>query len=304
MTKLDAILHELEPELRQALLDAFDGIRKGIDMPALRDAVERMDVDEVERLLDIDESSFLPYVAVATLIYMRSGAVFSPTIGGRFNALAATGSDVIRENVNSMIDQSRRLARDMTVNGMGRRDVAKRIRDSIGLTNPQQSYVDRMRMRLESGDASELRAILKGQTLRDKRYDPAIKRAIANIEAGKPSGISARKIEEMTAAYKRKMIRKRAEDVAKAEAEQYQETAKYEAAKQRGGVIRKTWRHSRIWLRARPDHVGLNGESVLGIDTPFSVGGTLMQYAHDPAGGARHNANCRCRTTYKVEKEK
>lgn len=303
MTKLDAILIELEPKLRQALIDAFDGIRKGIDMPALRDAVERMDVDEVERLLNIDESSFWPYVAVATLIYMQSGIAFAPSLGGQFNALAPAGTDVMRDNVNSMVDQSRRLAREMTMQGMGRREVAKHIRDSIGLTNPQQSYAENMRRRLESSDVAELRAILKGQKLRDKRYDPAIKKAIANIEAGKPSGISAGKIEEMTAAYKRKMINDRAKNVAAAEAGQYQEAAKYESARQRGGTIKKTWRHSRIWFRARKDHVDLNGESVIGIDTPFMVGGTPMQYAHDPAGGVRNNSSCKCKTQYRLVKE-
>lgn len=304
MTKLDAILIELEPELQQALLDAFDGIRKGVDMRTLRDAVERGDVQAVEDALNVDEGSFWPYITVATIIYMRYGSIFAPTLirGATFNANTGFGQDVIRQNVERMTEETRAMARDMVMAGVGRREVAKRIRESIGLSRAQQTYVESMRRRLESNDASELRAILKGNTLRDKRFDPAIKKAIANIEAGKASGLSARKIEDMTGAYTRKLIRKRAQDVAAAEAIQYAEASKFEAVKQTGKPVTKTWRHSRIYLRARPDHVSMSGVKVVGVDTPFNVSGTLMQYPHDPAGGARHNANCRCRAQYKVEK--
>lgn len=304
MTKLDAILIELEPELQQALLDAFDGIRKGVDMRALRDAVERGDVQAVEDALNLDEGSFWPYITVATIIYMRYGSMFAPTLirGATFNANTGLGQDVIRQNVERMTEETRAMARDMVMAGVGRREVAKRIRESIGLSRAQQGYVDSMRRRLESNDASELRAILNGNTLRDKRFDPAIKKAIANIEAGKSSGLSARKIEDMTSGYTRKLIRKRAQDVAAAEAIQYAEASKFEAVNQTGRPVTKTWRHSRIWLRARVDHVMMNGVSVEGLETPFNVSGTLMQYPHDPAGGARHNANCRCRAQYKVVK--
>jgi len=303
VTKLDAILIELEPELQQALLDAFDGIRKGVDMRALRDAVDRGDVQAVEDALNVDEGSFWPYITVATIIYMRYGALFAPTLirGATFNANTGFGQDVIRQNTARMTEETKAMARDMVIAGYGRREVANRIRESIGLSRAQQGYVESMRRRLESNDASELRAILKGSTLRDKRFDPAIKKAIANIEAGKPSGLSARKIEDMTGGYTRKLIRKRAQDVAAAEVIQYAEASKFEAVKQTGRPVTKIWRHSRIWLRARVDHVYMNGKSVEGMETPFVMpDGVLMQYPHDPAGGAKHNANCRCRAQYRV----
>lgn len=298
MSKLDLILMELEPELAQALLDSFDGIRKGVDMAALRDAVERGDVAAVEATLNVDEGSFAPYALVATMIYMRYGMAFGPTLvrGFTFNPNTPVGQAVIADNVQRMAEETRQMARDMVMAGYGRREVAKRIRGSIGLSRAQQTYVENMRRRLESGDPAELRAILKGQTLRDKRYDPAIKKA---IETGKK--IPTRKVEEMTTAYTRKLIRKRAQDVAAAEAQQYAETAKFEAAKQTGKPVTKIWRHSRIWLRARVDHVYMNGKSVEGMETPFVMpDGVLMQYPHDPSGGARHNANCRCRAQYKI----
>lgn len=297
--QLDAIIRELEPDLRQALLDAFDGIRNDIDMTALRNAVERGDVGAVEDILEGDESWFSPYALAATTIFLRYGAAFAPTIETklRFNAINAMPAlqEIITQNVNRMTEETRQMARDMIVQGLGRRETAKRIRDSVGLTRPQAGFVQSMRERLESNDPTQLRAILKGQTLRDKRYDRTIKKAIAT---GQP--IPAGQIEAMTEAYMRKLIRKRAEDVAQAEAMQYAEASKFEAAKQVDGEVSKEWMHSRIWLRARPDHVMMNGEKVIGIKNPFIMpDGTAMQHAHDPAGGAKHNASCRCRTRYR-----
>lgn len=301
--QLDAIIRELEPDLRQALLDAFDGIRNDIDMTALRNAVERGDVGAVEDILEGDESWFSPYALAATTIFLRYGALFAPTIETklRFNAINAMPAlqSVIAENVARMTEETRQMAREMVMSGIGQRDVARRIRESIGLSVPQAGYVENMRRRLESNDPVELRAILKGQTLRDKRFDAAIKKAIRTGEAIPPA-----QIQKMTDAYTRKLRRKRADDMARAEVQQYAETAKFEAAKQAGGDIEKTWLHSRIWLRARPDHVMMNGEKVIGIETPFIMpDGIAMQHAHDPAGGAKHNASCRCQTRYKRIKE-
>lgn len=295
--QLDAIVRELEPELRQALLDAFAGIREGVDMTALRAAVDRGDVAAVEEALNVDEGSFTPYVIAATLIFMRYGQAYAPTLDPnlRFNATGPEGRDIIAQNVSDMTENTRQMARNLVAAGVGRRDVARTIRESIGLSTAQSTYVQSMRARLESGDPAQLRAILAGQTLRDKRFDPTIRRAIATGEV-----ISTAQIRKMTDAYTRKLRNNRAKNIAQAEAQQYAEAAKFQAAKQLGEPVRKTWRHSRIWLRARQDHVMMNGVSVDGIDTAFVMpDGTPMQYAHDPAGGAKHNANCRCQTRYR-----
>lgn len=327
--QLDAILRELEPELRQALMEAFDGIRNDIDMTDLRNAVERGDLGG---LLDNIESYFSTYAMVASNIFVRYGTSFAPTIEyvdddefltndsnrqqrraeralerrrerrarrarARFNAINAMPAlqSVIAENVARMTEETRQMARELIISGVGQRETARRIRESIGLSVPQAGYVENMRRRLESNDPAELRAILKGQTLRDKRFDATIKKAIRTGGAIPPA-----QIQKMTDAYTRKLRRKRAEDVARAEAQQYAETAKFEAAKQAGGVVTKEWRHSRIWLRARPDHVMMNGVKVVGLETPFVMpDGVAMQHAHDPVGGAKHNASCRCQTRYR-----
>lgn len=62
------------------------------------------------------------------------------------------------------------------------------------------------------------------------------------------------------------------------------------------GVKTKTWL-STTDARTRPAHNAVDGATV-GFDEPFAVGGSMMQYPHDPAGPASQVANCRCTLLY------
>lgn len=304
--QLERVLRGLEPELQKALVDAFDGMRKGVDMAALERAVMNYDIDGVIDALNVDEGYFSIYALVAMSIFVRYTRLYSQTINGVglvvFNAPLALPAvqAVIQQNSAQMTADTIAGIRAVVAEGLGKRETAKRIRDMIGLSTPQMEYAQNMRRRLESGNPADLRAILAGMTLRDKRFDKTIRKA---IEAGKP--IAASKIDAMVNAYTRKLRSKRAKDIASVEVQQYAETGKFEAVKQAalavGGVVEKEWQHSSIWKNARPDHVSMNRVKVLGVQTPFVMAdGVEMQYAHDPAGGAKHNANCRCVTKYSV----
>lgn len=191
----------------------------------------------------------------------------------------------------------------------------------IGLSDPQAGYVDNMRKRLKSGDPAQMVKVLgqfdkdgkwvpgTGMTLRDKRYDAQIKKAIAAVAAGKPSTLTDDKIEEMTSKYSDRLIKKRADDVARTETASGVEMARMEASKQAltkaklpSDALVKTWVHQGGVLHARDWHLDMNGESVTGSDTPFNLpDGSVMQHAHDPAGGAANNVSCRCATDMTID---
>ena len=309
--KLVQIVAQLRPELQAALITAFDDIRDGVDYPALELAIERGDVAGAIDALNLDEGSFAPYVLIATTIFMRYGAAFAPKLGVRF-----TGdiSPDIAVAVGRMTQETRDAIQDVVASRLGRRETAKRIRPLIGLSRAQVSYVESMRERLLSGGPDEMRAVLSGQTLRDKRYDRMIKRAIVEarrsqreVAAGRPAitprdALSEKKVDEITEAYARKLKAKRAADIAQIEVDQYAEAAKYQSALKVAGPVKKTWHHSSIYINARPDHVGMSGRSVALDESFIMPDGVPMRYAHDPRGGARHNASCRCRTSYEIEK--
>lgn len=76
-----------------------------------------------------------------------------------------------------------------------------------------------------------------------------------------------------------------------------------QAAEQQGldrNAVVKTWRHRRGG-DGRLTHIAMAGKSVVGLDTPFVLSdGSVMQHAHDPAGGAKNNVSCGCDTEYRI----
>lgn len=50
--------------------------------------------------------------------------------------------------------------------------------------------------------------------------------------------------------------------------------------------------------RTRESHSAADGQVVIGLNTPFVVGGSWLQYPGDPSGPAREVVNCRCTPLY------
>lgn len=50
--------------------------------------------------------------------------------------------------------------------------------------------------------------------------------------------------------------------------------------------------------RTRESHAEADGQMVFGLDTPFEVGGDLLEYPGDPAGSPEEVINCRCTVLY------
>ncbi|SMC97148.1 hypothetical protein [Novosphingobium sp. B1] len=190
----------------------------------------------------------------------------------------------------------------------------------VGLSDPQVEYVDSMRTRLLSGDPDEILKVLgrfkdgkwvegTGMTLRDRRFDRSIKKAISDIAAGKPNPLSRDKIDEIAAKYSDRLLARRAEDIGRTETAQGVMAARAEATQQAldkegltSDAVTKTWRHRGGVRHARDWHLSMNGKKVVGLDTPFFMpDGTVMLHSHDPQGGVRNNVNCRCDTDFFID---
>lgn len=249
----------------------------------------------------------------------------NPRAENRIRTEAATR---VAGYVDEQIETARRVIADGFARGEGPQtiatDIAGRINPLsgrreggiVGLSDPQVEYVKSMRERLGSGDPDEMVKVLgsfdrdgkwkpgTGMTLRDRRYDAQIKRAIRDIAKGKPNPLTRDKINEMTAKYSDRLLARRAEDIARTETASGVEMARAEATKQaldKAGLpddaLTKGWYHSGgAGENARVQHIVMHGKTVVGTNTYFVLpDGTLMLFPHDPAGGVKHNANCRCR---------
>lgn len=235
--------------------------------------------------------------------------------------------------VDEQIETARKVIADGFAAGRGPRDIAtdiagrinpvtgKREGGIIGLSEPQAGYVENMRSRLLSGDPDEMAKVLgrfdkdgkwiegTGQTLRDRRYDAKIKKAIRDVAAGKENPLTVEQVQEMTAKYSDRLLKRRAEDVSRTETAQGVMAARAEAIQQAmdrdsltDEALTKEWRHLGGLRHARDTHLTMSGQKVTGLNTPFFLpDGSIMLHAHDPQGGAKNNVNCRCDTWFDLD---
>ncbi|MEC3912179.1 hypothetical protein U5A82_17370 [Sphingobium sp. CR2-8] len=254
----------------------------------------------------------------------------NPRAENRIRSEAATR---VAGYVDEQVETARKVIADGFSRGEGPQTIATTIAGRVdpnskrrqggivGLSDPQVGYVDSMRARLLSGDPDEMMKVLgrfdkggkwiegTGMTRRDRRYDGAIKRAIAAIAKGKPNPLTRDKIYELTAKYSDRLLAKRADDIARTETAQGVMMARAEATKQaldKSGLddaaVEKIWRHLGGLHHARDWHLAMNGKSVTGIDAVFHMpDGSLMLHSHDPQGGAKNNVACRCSTDFDID---
>lgn len=342
--ELKALIGRLEPALRDAFLEAIADLRDGIDVSGIVSALDRGDIDGAVRALNIEAAAFSPYVAAHISAYYQAGSLTSsfisqeaarasfaaPGINGssvqfRFNASNPRAERWIRDYAAERVagytreqtETARRVIVDGYSKGRGPKDIAtdiagridrqtgRRVGGIVGVSNQQASYVQNMRERLESGGPAEMRKVLKSNTLRDKRYDRTIQKAIRD---GKP--LTSKQIDTMTERYADRLVKRRAEDIARTETATGVLGARAESYRQaldKAGLpfdaITKTWLHlGYSGKHARMHHVIMNRISVQGLMTAFSMpSGAQMQHAHDPTSGPGENVNCRCDTAYEID---
>lgn len=226
--------------------------------------------------------------------------------------------DMIREVNDRTREAIRAALRRGTAEGRGPADVARQVRQAVGLTEQQSRAVETYRSELERiherrsaagwglGNTPNRRngnqtweADSKGRStdgihqrrLRDFRYDGQVARA---IETRTP--LTAEQIDRMVTAYKRKALKARSETIARTEAIRTANAGQYEAWRQAiasgavdAALVRKMWLlapDERVCPRCRPIP-GLNPKRGVRLDQPFKTSnGRIMLPPEHP--------NCRC----------
>lgn len=177
------------------------------------------------------------------------------------------------------------------------RATGRRTGGLIGLSGKQIEYVLSARLELASGDPKLLRKYLE-RGLRDKRFDPTVRRA---IKAGKP--VTQADISNLTARYSDRLLKHRAEAIALTETGQAVHAGKHEGMRQlidTGAIqeeqIKRTWDASGD-SKVRDSHNAMDGQKVSGLSTPFTSPETGAQLMHplDSSLGAPASEIIRCR---------
>lgn len=319
------LIDRFTPELQKAFLDAVQGIKDEIQIGAIVDAITRGDTDAAVRAMGIDQAAMRPVTAAIERAYETGGiftaAQFERPMGAasfRFDVrnsraeawLRDYSSDQVTRITNDQLGQIRDILnrgmqrginpRDMALDLIGRIDplTGRRVGGVIGLNGPQQQYLANARRELMDLDPSYF-----NRTLRDRRFDPTIQKA---IQSGTP--LTPDQINKITGRYSDNLLQWRGETIARDQALTALNRSADEAVRQLVEVGNVDERDvERIWdatgdNRVRETHREMDGQKV-GLNEPFiTPNGDRLMYPGDSSLGAppEETIQCRCRLSIRI----
>ncbi len=307
--RIEELLDRSERRIATIFRRAIESARSELDLDQLATLIEQGRIEEAVDIL----------IAVSRQLGLATSTIFITAGQSTVEFLAAAGVGIVAfdqvneravrimqtaqlELIRQFTDEQRRAVRavitDGIQRGIGPVAQARNFRTAIGLTERQAMAVQNYRRLLErAGDASLPRgeqAEALTRTLRDKRFDPAIRRAIANAMP-----LDQVTIDRMVEANARKAVRRRSETIARTEAlravhqgvnegfDQAVEQSNIDPA-----LVTQKWTSARDG-RVRDSHKNLNGQIRPLGGTWQGTYGTL-RYPGDPSAPAAETIQCRC----------
>ena len=344
VTDIEAMARKLEPRLARAILQALQEQGDTLNLAAIEEALRAGRPDQVLAMISADKLDAAMGVTQSALqdavftvgAEAAAGLLRQPVLRGtafRFNNLnprliswlQTYSLNLIREMTNSTREGVRTVLTAGMAEGAGPRDVARDVKQVVGLTDRQAQAVVNFRRSLESfherrsaaawglgnkidrapGGAQVFKPDDDGtpmdgideRRLRDFRYDQMLRRA---MQQGKP--LSQAQIDKMVDAYRRKYLKHRAETIARTEALRTTNVGVQDAWRQaieQGKVSEELVR--RKWVVASDERLcefcapipGLNPKLGVPFQQPFETpkGPTMLPPLHP---------NCRCTVFIRV----
>lgn len=312
--RVTILLDQAHGTLRKGYLN---WIKKATTKGVLEGVAASMQVSNIERVLRIADTFATEYANLLGNSFVVIANKEADVVTDRLAAMAKAGENLDltdqrlmqllnRNKTNLTINltrQQRDAIRTALITGLQRGEtsdqIAKRFRNSLGLSITQQRALDGYQRSLEQTSRSAL-----SYALRNPKFDSAVERAIDENDV-----LTARQIERMVGAYAMNLRTARAETIAATESLKLVNQARNLAVRQvaeRSGLTPSRGR--KRWLATssadpRSDHAAMVGEEVA-MDEPFRLpGGVRMMYPGDTSmgAGARHVINCKCGIEYIME---
>lgn len=295
------------------LLDRAEGRVRRQFLRLVRDTNALADLESIASLLEIGDIegalAFADEIApnlVTTLdqVYTASGLNsaeflrsrvdtlfdFNTTNARSVRALQESRLRLVREFTTGQRQATQEFLQDAFRRGLSPIEQARELQQSIGLTRHQAKSVTNFRLMLENRDPQVLT-----RTLRDRRFDASIRRAIRE-----DIPLTAKQIDRQVGRYRDRWVRHRADTIARTETLAAASAADEELFRQAidAGVIEENQVVS-IWrarLRnTRDSHLSpLNGQK-RPFGEPFrSNAGVRLRFPGDPSAPAAERINCQC----------
>lgn len=311
--RLEAVLSKQTNRIKQALGTYLSDARSDYSLREVRGLLESRNIQGIMNLVNehvialgnVIPQAFVDAASMEAKTVVSGLRAANARVAISFDHADPRASSIMRNSrlqfVQQFSDSQRSSVRaalaDAFENGEGPREAARAFRGAIGLTQNQWEAVENYRTLLENNSRAAL-----SRELRDRRFDSTIASAIEDGTILEDS-----QIDRMTDRYRDTMINYRAENISRTEALRVTSQARQEATRQimaqadiPDDRIRRTWIATRD-KRTRDSHADMNGQSVIGNDTPFISGlGNEILYPGDPAAPPEDSINCRCQITVDI----
>ncbi|MCA2013516.1 phage head morphogenesis protein [Cereibacter sphaeroides] len=325
LQRIQALLQDLEPKVRDAFLVAILNARRAVDLSALEDALRTGNVRRAAELLTMNQSLLFPLDAalvgglnaggmMVAEAAGRAGVILGfdgrhpraeqwarSHVGGLIREIIEDQREMARGTVEAMLAEGRAprsAALDMT--GRMNRLTGRREGGYIGLTDAQAGYARNARAELEN-----LSRAYFDRALRDRRFDRLVDRA---IREGRP--LSVADIDRITGRYRDRLLAHRGETIAQTESINALRAGRREGYQQAidSGRISDS-RVTRRWSatmdgRTRRDHQEMNDKTVQGMNATWTLpDGSQMRFPGDTSLGAsaKQVVRCRCYEEFNVD---
>lgn len=308
---LHRVADRLEPELRDAFLEALRTHRDTIDLQALETALRTKNAEAVIQALGVPEltAAMHPRLEVAYRRALLGGGeavaqVLGSELGIGFSFDRTDPGAVLaaRRDAGTLIvridDEARDMVRgivgDMFTSGVPPDRAAVRIRDVVGLTRRQAGYVENFRDQLRQIRAAapdDVGALVSRAV--DRRLDAVTKQRIRS--AALRGELTEELIDEVAGTYRDSLNNRRALNIGRTESIRAAHAGQHQShlqAVQGGHISRENTRRFPVVTpddRLRPSHAaipGMNPEGV-GLTEPFRTPDGPKMYP--PFG-----VSCRC----------
>ncbi|MEW4469008.1 phage minor head protein [Parasphingorhabdus sp. JC815] len=317
------LLDKHDKDIEAVFLAAVQGRVDGISFRDLERAIEARDFDRVITIVGLSRADLFALDTAIMAAFVEGGQTVSMAapafaVAFGFDGRATGAATWARDHVGGLVtniiadqrDAIREVVSKQVFDGIGPRKAAiqiagrvtpkGRVGGIVGLSKPQASYLMNARAELEG-----LNSAYFGRKLRDRRFDGLVKRAVA---AGKP--LSAVDVDRITQRYSDRMLKHRADTIARTESIAALRAGRREGIEQAieqgaigGRAIKRVW-SATLDSRTRPDHVAMDNKAVNGMDAPFVLpDGSMMRYPGDTSMGASaaQTIACRCYDEYVVD---
>lgn len=315
LDRLESLLSRMESRVRAAFAEFVQSAQSG---ELIGEVADRLEAGDIDGALDLIDSHAQRFASIFPRLFTEAGqqeaaqlaatlGPIAPAVAISFDPTDPAAALLMRENQLEFVRQftteqraaTRAALTEAIGTGQSRQVAARAFRESIGLTTKQAQAVKNYEglLRANSGQALD-------RTLRDRRFDPTVERAISNDEPLRPEQIA-----RMGERYRARMLAGRAETIARTESVRIMSQAREAAFRQTldqtgidASLTEQTWRAVGD-ARTRVTHVFLNGQTVPLGQAFQSISGAQLRYPGDPNAPADEVINCRCHRTFRIKIE-